>query len=175
MDWLPNIDGVRWFVKEVLPVLRERRPACTVAVAGRRPTREVEELAARDSGIIITGTVPDIRPYLWGSRVAIVPLRIGGGTRLKIYESMAAGIPVVSTTVGAEGLIYHDGKDILIADSPATFARACADLLEDAERRARIADAALRLVAERFSWEAVSLSFEAILRAAATPHPEPAD
>jgi sugar transferase (PEP-CTERM/EpsH1 system associated) len=167
MDWLPNIDGIKWFVREILPAIRRRRPGCTVAVAGRRPAREVEELAARDSGVLVTGTVPDIRPYLWGSSVAIVPLRIGGGTRLKIYESMAAGIPIVSTAVGAEGLTYHAGKDILIADSPEDFARACIDLLDRAELRRRIAQAGVNLVASHFSWEAVSRSFEDVLLGAA--------
>jgi sugar transferase (PEP-CTERM/EpsH1 system associated) len=165
MDWLPNIDGIQWFVQEVLPVIRSQRPACTVAIAGRRPTREVEELAARDAGVIVTGTVPDIRPYLWGSSVAIVPLRIGGGTRLKIYESMAAGIPIVSTAIGAEGLTYHDGEDILIADSPEDFAHACLRLMERDELRRRLAAAALNRVATQFSWEFVSRSFEEVLLA----------
>jgi glycosyltransferase involved in cell wall biosynthesis len=169
MDWLPNIDGIKWFVQEILPAIRRRRPACSVVVAGRRPASEVEALAARDAGVIVTGTVPDIRPYLWGSSIAIVPLRIGGGTRLKIYESMAAGVPVVSTAVGAEGLTCHNGKDILIADSPEAFARACLDLLERAELRRPIADAALNLVATQSSWEAVSRSFESVLLSAAAP------
>ena len=169
MDWLPNIDGIKWFVQEILPAIRRRRPACSVVVAGRRPPSEVEALAARDAGVIVTGTVPDIRPYLWGSSVAIVPLRIGGGTRLKIYESMAAGVPIVSTAVGAEGLTCHDGKNILIANSPEAFARACLDLLERAELRRQIADAALNLVATQFSWEAVSRSFEAVLLSATAP------
>jgi sugar transferase (PEP-CTERM/EpsH1 system associated) len=163
MDWLPNIDGIRWFAQEVLPLIRQRRPACTVAVAGRRPAAEVEELGKRDPGVIVTGTVPDIRRYLWGASIAIVPLRIGGGTRLKIYESMAAGVPIVSTTVGAEGLVYQDGTNIRIADSPADFANACVTLLENAAQRRSMADAALRLVEEQFSWEAVSRSFEKVL------------
>jgi glycosyltransferase involved in cell wall biosynthesis len=95
--------------------------------------------------------------------VSVVPIRIGGGTRLKIYECMAAGLPVISTKVGAEGLSYTDGKDIVIADSPKEFADACLRLLrEDAEREA-IARAALALVEEKFSWEAVSREFEDIL------------
>jgi sugar transferase (PEP-CTERM/EpsH1 system associated) len=174
MDWLPNIDGIQWFVQEILPAIRRQRPDCTVVVAGRRPAREVEELAARDAGIIVTGTVPDIRPYLWGSSVAIVPLRIGGGTRLKIYESMAAGIPLVSTAVGAEGLTCHDGRDILIADAPEAFARACLDLIEQAELRRQIADTALALVAAQFSWEAVSQSFEEVLESVAARNHTPA-
>ena len=105
MDWLPNIDGIQWFVEEVLPLIRKRRPDCSLVIAGRRPTPDVQRLAERDSRIRVTGTVDDIRPYLWESAVSIVPLRIGGGTRLKIYEAMAAKIPVVSTSIGAEGWI----------------------------------------------------------------------
>jgi glycosyltransferase involved in cell wall biosynthesis len=164
MDWLPNIDGIKWFVKEILPVIRQKRPNCTVVVAGRRPVRDVEELASQYSGVTVTGTVPDIRPYLWGSSIAIVPLRIGGGTRLKIYESMAAGVPVVSTTVGAEGLACHNGRDIVLADSAAAFAGGCLELLEQAGLRRRIADEALDLVARQFSWAAAARSFEEILR-----------
>ncbi len=169
MDWLPNIDGIQWFAGEILPRIRQQRPDCTVAVVGRRPTREVAELAARHTGVVVTGTVPDIRPYLWGAAIAIVPLRIGGGTRLKIYESMAAGVPIVSTTVGAEGLVCHDGRDILLADTPEAFAGRCVELLAQADRRRGIARAALELVEERFSWEAVTRSFEDVLRAAGRP------
>ena len=164
MDWLPNIDGIRWFVDEILPLIRQELPGCTVAVVGRRPAREVQELALRVSGITVTGTVSDIRPYLWGSSVAIVPLRIGGGTRLKIYESMAAGVPTISTTVGAEGLTCHDGRDIVIADSPEAFARRCLELLGQTGLRQRLAGEALHLVTSQFSWEAVSKSFEQVLR-----------
>ncbi len=169
MDWLPNIDGILWFAQEVLPLIHQQRPTCTVAVVGRRPTREVEELASRHPGLTVTGTVPDIRPYLWGSSVAIVPLRIGGGTRLKIYESMAAGVPIVSTTVGAEGLTCHQNEDIVLADSPEDFARRCVELLESVESRRRIASAALSLVATHFSWEAAARAFEDVLRMAVKP------
>ena len=163
MDWLPNIDGIRWFAEEVLPLIRQQKPDCTLAVVGRRPTPEVEELASRFTGVKVTGTVPDIRPYLWGSAVAIVPLRIGGGTRLKIYESMAAGVPVLSTTVGAEGLDCRDGRDIMLADSPEDFARRAVELLNDAGRRREIADAALDRVITSFSWNAATRRFEEIL------------
>jgi glycosyltransferase involved in cell wall biosynthesis len=163
MDWLPNIDGVVYFVREILPQIRRHRPDCTLAIVGRTPTPEVAELARRDPKIQVTGTVPDIRPYLWGSAVSIVPLRIGGGTRLKVYEAMAAGIPVVSTTIGAEGLITSPPENIRIADTPETFAGACLDLLGDAAERQRMADAALAMVSARFSWEAVSRCFEKIL------------
>ena len=134
MDWLPNVDGARWFTAEILPRIRERHPECTVTLAGRSPAPEVKALA-KDNTVIVTGTVPDIRSYLWGAAVAIVPLRVGGGTRLKIYEAMAAGVPVVSTSIGAEGLAVANDKDILLADSPADFADACIRLLDDAALR----------------------------------------
>ena len=119
---------------------------------------------ARDPLIQVTGTVPDIRPFLWGSQIAIVPLRIGGGTRLKIYEAMAAGVPVVSTSVGAEGLDVTHGVNILLADTAEAFADACLLLLEQPDVRQRIAAAARELVASRFSWEKVTQRFEAILQ-----------
>jgi glycosyltransferase involved in cell wall biosynthesis len=163
MDWLPNVDGMLWFHSEILPLIRRTLPECTVTIAGRRPVEELEKLAAADPRIRVTGTVPDIRPYLWGSDISIVPLRIGGGTRLKVYESMAARTPVVSTTVGAEGLVYNDGENIRIADSPQAFADACVELLTQRELRRRIVGAAWSLVAERLSWDRVSRDFEGML------------
>ena len=160
MDWMPNIDGILWFAREILPLLRRTHPDCEITIAGRKPAPAIQELARADARIRVTGTVPNIRPFLWGAAAAIVPLRIGGGTRLKIYESMAAGVPVVSTTLGAEGLDYTDGQSILIADTPADFAVACARLLADTATATAIAQTAQVLVAERFSWDGVIDSFE---------------
>jgi glycosyltransferase involved in cell wall biosynthesis len=163
MDWMPNIDGAEWFTAEVLPLLRRRHRQCTVALVGRKPTAAVTALAAADPLLQVTGTVDDVRPWLHGSKVSIVPLRVGGGTRLKIYEAMAAGVPAVSTTIGAEGLDVIDGVNIRLADTPQAFADACADLLDDAAARERMADAARQMVAERYSWEAVTDIFERYL------------
>jgi glycosyltransferase involved in cell wall biosynthesis len=163
MDWLPNIDGMRFFCEEILPLIRRKRPACRLTIVGREPSREIRALAERDLLIDVTGTVADVRPYLWKSAVSIVPLRIGGGTRMKIYEAMAARIPVVSTTVGAEGLDIHPPDDILIADSAADFAAQCLELLENASARARQADLAWKLVAENFGWDSIARQFESIL------------
>lgn len=163
MDWMPNQDGARYFLEEILPRLRQVAPECTIGIVGRLPPPELIRLAERAGGVTVTGIVPDVRPYLWGARVSVVPLRIGGGTRLKIYESMAAGTPVVSTTIGAEGLDVSDGENIRLADAAEDFASACAGLLKDPERRARLAEAALERVTTRFSWEAVTDRFEQIL------------
>ena len=169
MDWLPNIDGARYFVSEILPRIRARFPAARVVFAGRNAVPEIQAFAARDPGIHVTGTVPDVRPYLWNSAISIVPLRIGGGTRLKIYEAMAAGTPVVSTSVGAEGLAVTQHRDILLADSPAAFASGCIGLLDSAARRLSQAAVARDLVSSRFSWDSVAAQFELVLDAARTP------
>jgi glycosyltransferase involved in cell wall biosynthesis len=165
MDWLPNVDGVLYFVREVLPLIRRKRPETTLAMVGRTPPPKVRQLGAEDSRIKVTGTVPDIRPYLWGSAVSIVPLRIGGGTRLKIYEAMAAKIPVVSTTIGAEGLTVNPPHDIRIADDAEAIAAQCLELLASPELRHSVAGNAWDMVNENFSWEHVSRCFEKIMEA----------
>jgi len=163
MDWLPNIDAVTHFLSEVLPLIRTKLPSATFTIAGRSPDASVLKAVEGLAGVSVTGKVDDMRPYLWGAKISIVPIRIGGGTRLKIYECMAAGIPVVSTTVGAEGLRYRDGEDIVLADDPGGFAAACVRLLSDDALRGTIAQNALTRAQSEFSWEAVSREFEAIL------------
>lgn len=163
MDWMPNSDGMLYFAREVLPLIRRKRPDCSLAIVGRQPGPEIHALAKADPKIHVTGTVPDVRPYLWGSPVSIVPLRIGGGTRLKIYEAMAAHTAVVSTTVGAEGLDVQSPANIRLADEPQAFADACVDLLNDAPERDRLIREAAHLVSSRFSWDHVVRCFEGAL------------
>jgi glycosyltransferase involved in cell wall biosynthesis len=167
MDWMPNVDGARFFVREVLPLIRAERPDCTFCLAGRSPVQELRELPSKDRLITVTGTVPDIRPYLWNSSVSVVPLRIGGGTRLKIYESMAAGVPVVSTSVGAEGLSVEHERNILLSSDASAFAASCLQLLNNRALANRQAAQALELVSTSFSWTTVADAFEEILRRAA--------
>jgi glycosyltransferase involved in cell wall biosynthesis len=162
MDYMANVDGVSYFVREILPLIQRRRPGTTFTIVGRKPPAQILAMAS-DPLIHVTGSVPDVRPYLWNSSISIVPLRVGGGTRLKIYESMAAGAAVVSTTIGAEGLAYEAGRNIEIADGAESFAKTCVDVLEDARRRQAIADAGLHMVRERFSWESVTQEFAGIL------------
>ena len=170
MDWLPNVDGAHWFTREVLPLIRRRIPGCSLAIVGRHPPASVSALARQHGNVVVTGTVPDVRPYLWGSSVAVIPLRIGGGTRLKIFEAMAAGVPLVSTSIGAEGLPLTPQEHLRIADSAGEFAAACIDLLQDASARMRMAAAARELVADCFSWEQVMPCFERILEGSPQLH-----
>jgi len=159
MDWMPNDDGIRWFAAEVFSRVRERLADVRLVVVGRSPAARLRELAARDPAIEVTGTVDDVRPYLERAALSIVPLRIGGGTRLKIYEAMATGVPVVSTSIGAEGLPLRHGEHLLIADSPEEQAGAICALLDEPTRAARLAANALRYVKEHCSWDAVAEHF----------------
>ncbi len=163
MDWLPNEDGMVYFVREILPRIRQVEPGATLSIIGRAPTPAVRRLAD-DAGIEVTGRVDDVRPHIAAGSVYIVPLRIGGGTRLKIFEAMAMGKAVVSTTVGAEGLPVTPGQDLVIADEPARFAQAVVHMIRDVEARRRIEENARRLVVERYDWSAVAGDFEEALR-----------
>jgi glycosyltransferase involved in cell wall biosynthesis len=164
MDWLPNEDGMLYFVREILPQIRQVEPNVTLSIVGRAPTPAVARLAELP-GIEVTGRVDDVRPHVAGGEVYVVPLRIGGGTRLKIFEAMSMAKVVVSTTVGAEGLPVTPGRDIVIADDPARFAEAVIGLLRNAGARERMAGEGRRLVVERYDWAAVASDFEEALAA----------
>ena len=161
MDWLPNVDGITWFANEILPLIKRTLPV-KIWVVGRKPAAAVKELAAKHPEIEVTGTVDDVRPYIGKARVYMVPLRIGGGTRMKIYEAMAMGKPVVSTRIGAEGLPVKDGRDIALADSPADFAARIVQLLGNTEQRRTLGNAGRRLCTENFSWQSVARRFTEI-------------
>ncbi len=151
MDYNPNIDALRWYFGEVHDRLRTLVPNLEVLVVGKAPVAEVRAHGERP-GVTVTGGVPDVRPYYRRSWLQIVPLRIGGGTRLKIVESMAIGTPVVSTTIGAQGLDLRHGYDILLADSAEDFARETARALQDRALRAKIEHAGMDTARERLSW-----------------------
>jgi len=165
MDWMPNEDGILFFAQEILPKIHQEIPAARLWVVGRRPTKPIEALAGER--ISVTGTVDDIRPYVQRAGVYVVPLRSGSGTRIKIFEAMAMGKAVVSTTVGAEGLPVTHGRDILIADDPAEFAASVVRLLRDPESARRLGSEARKLVESKYSWGAVADSFEPILQSLA--------
>lgn len=161
MDWYPNQDGVTYFVESVLPGIRREVPEAFLTVVGRAPPARLLALAARN-GIEVTGRVVDVRPFIAASEVYVVPLRVGGGTRLKIFEALAMGKAVVSTRIGAEGLPLVPGEHFLCADDPADFAAAVVGLLRDPERRRALGRAGRRLVAERHSWTQVAREFESV-------------
>jgi sugar transferase (PEP-CTERM/EpsH1 system associated) len=169
MDWLPNEDGMQYFVRDILPRIRQVEPDATLSIIGRSPTPAVKRLAD-DAGIEVTGRVDDVRPHIAAGAVYVVPLRIGGGTRLKIFEAMAMGKAVVSTTVGAEGLPVTPGQNIVIADEPARFAQAVIHMIRDSDARRKIEADARRIVVERYDWAAVAQDFEdALTRAVRRP------
>jgi sugar transferase (PEP-CTERM/EpsH1 system associated) len=155
MDWLPNVDGVRFFVREILPRIRQHDAEAQLSVVGSNPSDSLmRELAG--ATVRFTGTVEDVRPYLAQARLVVVPLRAGGGTRLKILEAWALGKPVVSTTIGAEGLPAEDGKNIALADSPEAFAQRAVQLLNDAGAAEQLGAAGRRVVEELFGWDRVA-------------------
>src|SRR5262249_8448219 len=133
MDWHPNEDAVIHFADNILPRIRRDVPEATFTIIGRNPGARVRELADRP-GIRVTGTIDDVRPAIAEGAVYVVPLRAGGGTRLKIFEALAMGKAVVSTTVGAEGLALVDGEHFVDANEPDEFATAVVDLLRDPVR-----------------------------------------
>jgi glycosyltransferase involved in cell wall biosynthesis len=160
MDWYPNEDAILYFIAAILPELRREVPGLSLAVVGRDPSDRLRAACAA-AGVHVTGTVADVRPYVAEAAVYVVPLRIGGGTRLKIFEALAMGKAVVATRVGAEGLPIVSGQHFLQADSPADFAQAVVTLLKDAGRRHALGMAGRRLVEERYSWTQVTRQFEA--------------
>ena len=154
MDWYPNEDAVAFFADEVLPKIREKLPDVQFSAVGGNPSPRVQKLAAR-SHILVTGRVPEIKPYFARATVFVVPLRIGSGTRLKILEALAMGKAVVSTTVGAEGLNLVDGEEILIADEPIAFAEAVLRLLTDASLRRKIGENGRARVERDYDWRRI--------------------
>ncbi len=170
MDWLPNEDGMLYFVREILPHIRAAEPNVTLSIIGRAPTPAVRKLAEA-AGVEVTGRVDDVRPHVAAGTVYVVPLRIGGGTRLKIFEAMSMGRAVVSTSIGAEGLPVTHGKDIVIADDPAHFAGAVVTLIRDTHKRRQIETAARRLVVDHYDWAAVAHDFDTALSHARDQEP----
>jgi sugar transferase (PEP-CTERM/EpsH1 system associated) len=159
MDWLPNEDAMFYFINAVFPLILRQLPDATLCIVGRKPSRRLRDLASRLPNVQLTGRVEDVRPYLARHAACIVPLRIGGGTRLKIFEAMSMAKAVVSTSIGAEGLPVRNGEHLLVADDPAGFAESTLQLLADPSQRARIGRAARHLVEENYSWATVSRGF----------------
>jgi glycosyltransferase involved in cell wall biosynthesis len=167
MDYSPNVDGIGWYFNEVDAAVRAALPRRVVKLVGKNPNAAVRAHAAVP-GVVVTGEVPDVRPHYQDSWFQIVPLRIGGGTRLKIVESLCIGCPVLSTTIGAQGLDLRDGEHLLLADTPAEFAAAARRLAGDAALRERLRVAGRRQVLAHYSWPTLAAQlqrfYESLLR-----------
>lgn len=169
MDWYPNEDAILYFIADILPLVRRERPDVSLSVIGRQPSDRLKAAAAA-AGVHVTGRVDDVRPHVAEGELYIVPLRVGGGTRLKIFEALAAGKPVLSTTIGAEGLDVENGRHLVLADGAEAFARETVALLNDATRRQALGAEGRKIVEEKYSWAQVTKTFERYLEQALVRH-----
>ncbi len=161
MDFRPNVDAMLWMGRDVWPLIRHRHPRAKMVIVGQRPHPRLEPLR-EVSGITITGWVPDVRPYIAGATVYVAPLRVGGGTRLKLLQAMAMDASIVATSLGAEGFPVTHGRELLLADTPGDFAQAVLCLLEDPEKRAQLGRAARNFVEATYGWDALVPKLEAL-------------
>jgi len=162
MAYVPNHDGIKWFLDEVFPLIQKRVPKAKLYVVGKNPP---PHLTQRESeSVRVTGTVPDVRPWVWKAAAYVVPLRMGGGTRLKIAEAMAMKKPIVSTRVGCEGIELVDGESALLADEPRAFADATIRLLEDQALGARLAERGYQLAKAKYDWRSIVQTLDGIYR-----------
>lgn len=163
MDFRPNIDAALWFGRQVFPLIQAKRPETTFAIVGQRPHRRLDVLRDNPS-ITITGYVDDVRPYLAGTTIYVAPLRVGGGTRLKLLEAMAVGKAIVTTTVGAEGFPVVNGQELVLADEPEMFAHEVLSLLDDPSRRAKLAEAGKAFAQANYGWDVLIPQLEKLYR-----------
>ena len=154
MDFRPNVDAVLWFASDVWPLVRAERPHARFYIVGRNPAPEVLALS-EDTGIIVTGAVDDTRPWVAGAEVYVVPMRMGGGVRLKVLQAMSMSCAIVSTPMGAEGIALRPGKDMLITFSAKGFANAILLLLSAPDRRRTLGRSARELVTSLYSWDSL--------------------
>jgi glycosyltransferase involved in cell wall biosynthesis len=173
MYWPPNIDGILWFIYEVYPHIKTKRPEITFDVVGARPPQDILNLGQNGSGINVTGYVEDPNPYLEQTGVMVVPLRAGGGMRVKILNAMAQGLPIVSTSLGCEGIAVTHGQDILIADNPYDFAEAILQVLNEPQLAAQLGRSGRLLAEQKYDYRQACLSLNAVYRQATSKN-EPA-
>jgi glycosyltransferase involved in cell wall biosynthesis len=156
LHYPPNADGIRWFLNEVFPLVRERVPDATLTIIGKNPPKDFLDAAERDPDIIkVTGYVDDLVPYLEESALMVVPVRAGGGMRVRILEAFAYAMPVVTTTVGLEGIHGTPDHDVLVADTPADFAKRTGELLENTSLQEKLAINGRELAITKYDWQAV--------------------
>lgn len=154
-DTFANQDAAIFFVKEIFPLIKKKHPDVRFYLIGKDPPRKVRCLQDEDPHVYVTGTVPDVREYIMRSKICVVPLRIGGGSRLKILEAMALKKPIVSTTIGAEGLKIKNGENIVVADKPEEFADCVCDLLRNPSKCKNLGNGGWQLVKSNYNWEAL--------------------
>jgi len=160
MDFRPNVDAMAWFRQAVWPRVRQARSDARLAIVGRDPSARVVALADPGMGVEVTGAVPDVQPWLARAGVVVVPLRVGGGTRLKVLEAMAMGKAIAATSLGVEGLDLAPGREVVVADDPAALARGVADLMSDADLRRRLGERARARAVADYRWEALVPAIE---------------
>ena len=161
MDFRPNVDAMLWFAHDVLPLVKRDVPDVHLYIVGQRPHARLEVLRA-DPVITITGAVEDTRPYTSAAQVYVVPLRMGGGTRLKLLEALALQTPIVSTTLGAEGFAVTNGQELLLVDDAAAFSRAIVELLADRDRAQALGAAGRSLAVQHYDWGRIVPKFEEV-------------
>jgi polysaccharide biosynthesis protein PslH len=152
MDFLPNIDAVAYFVRDILPIIRRSQPETTFSIVGRVPTEEVRELGLQ-AGVTVTGFVADLRPIVRNAAVYVCPMRQGTGMKNKLLEAMAMGSAIVTTSCGARGINVADGQEWLVRDRPQEFADAVLELMQDSARRRALGEAARQRVLREYGWE----------------------
>ncbi|MEO0124072.1 MAG: TIGR03087 family PEP-CTERM/XrtA system glycosyltransferase [candidate division WOR-3 bacterium] len=154
MRTFPNTDAAVWFCKEIFPIIKKEIPQVKLYIVGTEPSRRVRALA-KIKDVYVTGEVPNVNEYVWNSEVSVAPIRVGAGIQNKILESMALGTPVVTTSIGLEGIEAEPNKHILVADKPDEFAKQVIRLINNSELRAKISTEARRLIEERYTWDRV--------------------
>jgi len=162
MDWRPNVDAMFFFLDEIWPNILSSHPICSLTIVGRNPLQVLKDRIKNTTSVTLTGTVDDVRPYIDRSSIFIVPLRVGGGSRLKILEALSMKKPVVSTSIGAEGLDVENGKDIIIADDTGSFTKAIELLFNDSQLRRTLGNAGRTLVEDKYQWKVISDKLEKV-------------
>ncbi len=164
IGWYPNEDAVMYFARDIFPLIKKKNPGVRFWVVGEKPSNRIKSLAKDDNSITVTGFVDDVRSLMEKASVFVVPLRIGGGTRLKILEALSMQKAVVSTSIGCEGLDVEDNKHILIKDKPIEFANAVSELLKNETLRTSLGNNGRRLVEEKYDWQTVFKDLDVILK-----------
>jgi glycosyltransferase involved in cell wall biosynthesis len=168
LTWYPNKDAMLYFCNEIFPLIKKRLSGVKMNIIGRYPPRELQRLAMNDRDINLLGYVNDVRGHIAEAAVYVVPIRVGGGTRLKILDAMSMSKAIVSTCIGCEGIEVDDGKDIIVADDPEEFAAQVVDLLRNAEKRIKLGENARKKAVDNYSWSRIAPLFEEVYARAVT-------